>query len=328
MWFIFSLALFGMLLMVMTSTKFITQGTAGIVERMGKYVKTVGPGVHFIAPIFSRMIRISLKERVEHFDPQDIITKEGLVVKIDAFLLFRIIDAKKAIYDIENYLMALEAVTMATLRDVVGGMTLSETLASREVINSKLRAVLDEHTSRFGIKVTSVEIKAIDPPSDFTQAMEEEKRAEITKTATITISEGEKQSNINRAEGEKQAAITTAEGQSEAMKRKAEGEKQATVLRAEGRSIAYGNLFKALSESNINEEAIAIRYLEALEKVADGKATTLILPNEASGILGSMAAIVKTIGTTNGESLAKEVTDHILGEDLKSEKDDRIDSGK
>ncbi len=326
MWFAFTLALFGMLLMVMTSTKFVTQGTAGIVERMGKYVKTVGPGVHFIAPIFSKMIRISLKERVEHFEPQDIITKEGLVVKIDAFLLFRIIDAKKAIYDVESYIIALDAITMATLRDVVGGMTLSHTLESREVINSKLRAVLDEHTSRFGIKVTSVEIKAIDPPGDFTKAMEEEKRAEITKIANITISEGEKQAEINRAEGGKQAAITTAEGQSEAMKRKALGEKEAAILRAEGRSTAYVSLFKALSESNISEEAIAVRYLEALEKVADGNATTLILPNEASGILGSMAAIVKTIGATSGETLAKEVTDHFLGSN--SGEDPPSDPGK
>ncbi len=327
MWFAFTLALFGMLLMVMTSTKFISQGTGGIVERMGKYVKTVGPGVHFIAPIFTRMIRISLKERVEHFDPQDIITKEGLVVRIDAFLLFRIIDAKKAVYDIENYLMALDAVTMATLRDVVGGMTLSETLASREQINSKLRAVLDEHTSRFGIKVTSVEIKAIEPPSDFTQAMEEEKRAEITKTATITISEGEKQSNINRAEGEKQAAITTAEGQSEALKQKALGERAASILRAEGRSIAYGSLFKALSESNISEEAIAIRYLEALEKVADGQSTTLILPNEAGGMLGAVAAIVKTMGATNGGAIDKKIDD-IFEKDVESDDGNQLEPGK
>ena len=259
-------------------------------------------------------------------DYLSMVRQNGMIPGLSAHMPELIVYSDENNYDVESYIIALDAITMATLRDVVGGMTLSHTLESREVINSKLRAVLDEHTSRFGIKVTSVEIKAIDPPGDFTKAMEEEKRAEITKIANITISEGEKQAEINRAEGGKQAAITTAEGQSEAMKRKALGEKEAAILRAEGRSTAYVSLFKALSESNISEEAIAVRYLEALEKVADGNATTLILPNEASGILGSMAAIVKTIGATSGETLAKEVTDHFLGSN--SGEDPPSDPGK
>lgn len=312
-WFTFTFVLFGMLVMVMASTKFISQGTAGIVERMGKYVKTVGPGVHFITPIFSRMIRISLKEQVDHYSPQAIITREGLWVQIDAFLLYRIIDAKKALYDVENYLLALETLTMATLRDVVGGMSLSECLASREVINAKLRVVLDENTSRFGIKVTGVEIKTIEPPDDFRKAMEQEKRAEIQKIADITISQGQKQAAINKAEGEKQASINVAEGEGKAMMIRAEAERESARLRAEGQAKAYESLFTALKKCGIDQEIIAIRYLEALEKVAQGNATTLILPFESSGILGAIAGMAKTFATTNGNGdLLKKAADITL----------------
>ena len=293
---VFVFGLFTFLVLVVASTKFVSQGHAGILERMGKYAKTVGPGVHFLMPVFSRLVRVSLKEQIDHYAPQPVITKDSLWVRVDAVLFFRIIDPKKAVYDVENYVSALETLTMTTLRDVIGSMSLSECLKSREPINARLRAVLDEATGRWGVKVTGVEIKSIEPPKDFREAMEEEKRAEIERNAAILRSEGHRKAAMNQAEGEKQANISRAEGEREALKLRAEGERDASRLKAEGQAQAYSSLFTALKQSGVDNQVLSIRYLETLEKVANGKATTLILPYDSAGVLSAVAQVAQTLG--------------------------------
>lgn len=299
--FLFVLALFTGLIFVITSTKFVTQGYAGVIERMGKYTKTVGPGVHFIMPIFSRLIRINLKEQNDHYDPQVAITKDNMHVRVDAILFFRIIDPKKSIYDVDNYKTQVESQTISTLRNVIGGLTLSECLSSRETIDARLRAVLDENTGRMGIKVTGVQINSIDPPKDFIGAMEQEKRAEIEKNAAIMKAEGEKIAAINRAEGEKQATITRAEGEREALRAMAEGQRDASRLKAEGQAQAYRSLFEAIKAAGVDSSVLSIRYLEALEKVANGNATTLILPSDSAGVLGAVAQLAKTMSAVSAQ---------------------------
>lgn len=293
--FVFVFAVFTGLVFVISSTKFVTQGHAGIIERMGKYAKTVGPGVHFIMPIFSRMIRVSLKEQSDHYEPQVAITKDHMQIRVDAVLFFRIIDPKKSVYDVENYKTQVETLTVSTLRNVIGGTTLSECLSNREMINAKLREVLDENTGRMGVKVTELQIKSIDPPQDFREAMEREKRAEIDRNAAVLIAEGEKIAAITRAEGEKVAAITSAEGERGALKARAEGERDAARLRAEGKAQAYASLFTAIKDAGIDSSVLSIRYLEALEKVANGNATTLIMPSDSSNVLGAVAQLTQTM---------------------------------
>lgn len=300
-WFMFVFGLFGGLIMVIASTKFVSQGYAGIVERMGKYAKTVGPGVHFLMPIFSRMIRINLKEQYDHYEPQVAITKDHMQVRVDAVLFFRIIDPKKSIYDVDNFKAQVETLTVATLRNVIGGMSLSECLRSRDFINTKLREVLDEHTGRMGVKVTGLEINSIDPPKDFREAMELEKRAEIMKNAAIINAEGEKTAAITQAEGRQTAMVTLAQGERDALKARAEGERDAARLRAEGKAQAYASLFGAIKSADIDSSVLSVRYLEALEKVANGKATTLILPSDSSSVLGAVAQLAQTFGAVNAK---------------------------
>lgn len=299
-WFAFTFGLFAGLIFVIQATKFVSQGNAGIIERTGKYVKTVGPGVHFLMPIFSRLIRVCLKEQVDHYEPQTAITMDNMSLKVDAVLFFRIVDPKRAVYDVENYMLALETLTMTTLRDVLGSMSLGDSLKSRDEINRRLQLVLDERTGSWGVKVTGVEIKTIEPPKDFRIAMELEKRAEIERNAAIMRAQGQKQAAITEAEGAKIAAITNAEGEREALRTRAEGQRDAAKLQAQGKAEAYSSLFKAIKSANVDSQVIAIRYLEALEKVANGKASTLILPYDSAGVLGAIAQITQTMGVVRG----------------------------
>ncbi len=293
--FVFVFAVFTGLVFVITSTKFVNQGHAGIIERMGKYAKTVGPGVHFIMPIFSRMLRINLKEQSDHYEPQVAITKDHMQIRVDAVLFFRIIDPKKSVYDVEDYKNQVETLTVSTLRSVIGGMSLSDCLSNREMINAKLREVLDENTGRMGVKVTELQIKSIDPPKDFREAMEREKRAEIDRNAAVLIAEGEKLAAIARAEGDKVAAITRAEGERGALRARAEGERDASRLKAEGKAQAYASLFTAIKDAGIDSSVLSIRYIEALEKMANGNATTLIMPSDSSNVLGAVAQLTQTM---------------------------------
>ncbi len=283
-WVLFGVGLLFILIFVISSTKIIPQGYAGVLERFGRYVRTEEPGLVLIMPMVSRVRLINQKEQVDEYAPQAVITSDNVTVNIDAVLFFQIIDAAKSIYAVHNYFVALEKLTMTVLRDIIGEMSLDECLTSRERINAKLRGILDDATEKWGIKATRVEIRAIEPPEDIRLAMEKQMRAERDKRASILEAEGAKQSAILRAEGDRQSIIL-----------QAEGEKQSAVLRAQGRAKAYEELFSALKKTGIDDKVIAIRYLEALEKIADGQASKLFLPYEASGVISALSGIADVL---------------------------------
>lgn len=278
-----------------SSTRIVPQGKAGVVERFGRYVKTESAGLVMIMPLVSSLRLVSMKEQVDEYKPQHVITADNVGIQIDAVLFFQIVDSVKAIYEVENFFVALEMLTMTTLRDIIGEMTLDECLTSRERINARLRNVLDDATAKWGIKVNRVEIRAIQPPDEIQIAMEKQMKAERGKRARILEAEGERQAAILCAEGEKQASILEAEGDKQAAILEAEGERQAAALSAQGHAQAYRALFAGIKESNVDNRVITIRYLEALERIANGQATKLVLPYEATGILSALTGIVSAM---------------------------------
>ena len=295
-WFLFGTALFFVLIVVITSTRIVPQGYAGVIERLGRYVGTEEPGLIFLVPMVSRMRLINLKEQVDEYAPQDVITRDNVTVKIDAVLFFRIVDPAKALYEVHSYFVALEKLTMTALRDIIGEMTLDECLTSRERINARLRGILDDATEDWGIKATRVEIRAIEPPEDIRLAMEKQMRAERDKRAAILEAEGTKLSSVLIAEGDKKSMIL-----------EAEGDKQSAVLKAQGRAKAYEELFGAIKKIGIDDKVIAVRYLEALEKIADGKASKLFLPYEASAVISALSGIADIFKKDDGAPGGSEV---------------------
>jgi regulator of protease activity HflC (stomatin/prohibitin superfamily) len=283
---LFAIGILFLLIVVISNVKIVPQGYAGVIERMGRFVRIHEPGLALLIPFVTTMKLVSLKEQVDEYAPQSVITSDNVTVQIDAVLYFQIIDAARSVYEVEKFYSALEILTMTTLRDIIGEMTLDECLTSRERINAKLRTILDEATEKWGIKVNRVEIKTIQPPEDIRLAMEKQMRAERDKRAAILEAEGARQSAILRAEGEKQSNIL-----------KAEGEKESARLKAEGQAKAYLSMFNAIKEAGIDDKVVAVRYLEALERVAQGESTTLILPYDATGVLGAFAGIAKAMST-------------------------------
>lgn len=265
------------------SVRVVNQGTVGVVERLGRYTRTARAGLTILIPFIDTMRKVSMKEQVDDYAPQAVITKDNVTVNIDAVLFYQIMDPVLAVYEVENFTTALEKLALTTLRNIIGELSLDETLVSRETINARLRDTLDAATDKWGIKVNRVEIKTIDPPSEIKTAMEKQMKAERDKRAVILTSEGERQSAILIAEGQRQAAILDAEGQ-----------RQAAILTAEGRAQAYRELFGALKEIGLDDRIVTVRYLEALERMAYGNATKLLVPYEATGVLGALKALVET----------------------------------
>jgi regulator of protease activity HflC (stomatin/prohibitin superfamily) len=269
--------------------RIIPQARAGIVERLGKYHKTLNPGLNIVVPIIDRVRPlIDMREQVVSFPPQPVITEDNLVVSIDTVVFFQVTDARAATYEIANYLGAVEQLTTTTLRNVVGGLNLEEALTSRDTINGKLRVVLDESTGKWGIRVSRVELKAIDPPVSIQDSMEKQMRAERDRRAVILTAEGTKQSQILEAEGSRQAAIL-----------KAEGDAKAAVLRAEGEATAITTVFKAIHDGDPDPKLLAYQYLLTLPKIAESDSSKLwIIPSEftealtniTSGFLGTKGA--------------------------------------
>src|SRR5476651_336106 len=273
------------LLVVGRTIRIVPQARAGIVERFGRYSKTLAPGLNIVVPFVDRLRPLlDLREQVISFPPQPVITEDNLVVGIDTVLYFQVTDARAATYEIANYIQAIEQLTVTTLRNVAGGMDLEKTLTSREEINSQLRVVLDEATGKWGIKVNRVELKSIDPPASIKDSMEKQMRADRDKRATILTAEGFKQSQILTAEGERQSAIL-----------KAEGASQAAVLRADGEAQAIQRVFDAIHAGNPDQKLLAYQYLQMLPKIAQGDSNKLwIVPSELGealkgigGMLGS-----------------------------------------
>jgi len=261
---------------IVRAIRIIPQSTAGVVERLGRYHKTLTPGLNVLVPFIDRLRPLmDMREQVVSFPPQPVITEDNLTVSIDTVVYFQVTDARAATYEIANYLSAVEQLTITTLRNVVGGLNLEEALTSRDEINQRLRAVLDEATGKWGIRVARVELKAIDPPVSIQDSMEKQMRAERDRRAAILTAEGTKQSEILKAEGARQAAILTAEG-----------DKQAQVLRAEGEAQAIQKVFDSIHEGNPDDKLLAYQYLLTLPKIADSASSKLwIIPSEFTDAL-------------------------------------------
>jgi regulator of protease activity HflC (stomatin/prohibitin superfamily) len=271
-----------LLLMAARTIRIVPQARAGIVERLGSYHRTLGPGPTMLVPFVDRLRPlIDLREQVVSFPPQPVITEDNLVVNIDTVLYFTVNDARSATYEVANPLQAIEQITVTTLRNVIGSLTLEQALTSRDHINAQLRGVLDEATNRWGIRVNRVEIKSIDPPPTIQEAMEKQMRAECDRRAAILNAEGIKQSQILTAEGQQKAAVLTAEG-----------EKQAAILRAEGEAQAIATVFNAIHAGDPDPKLLSYQYLQMLPKLAQGDANKVfVIPSEFSQAAGNLGRL-------------------------------------
>ncbi|RKX43553.1 MAG: SPFH/Band 7/PHB domain protein [Thermotogae bacterium] len=293
------------LIIAATGIKIVRPYQRGLVERLGKFLREAQPGIHFIVPFFDRMTRVDLREMVIDVPPQEVITRDNVMVTVDAVIYYEITDAYKVVYNVSNFQFATLKLAQTNLRNVIGELELDQTLTSREKINTKLRAVLDDATDKWGVRITRVEIKKIDPPKDITDAMSKQMKAERTKRAAILEAEGVKQAQILRAEGERNAAILKAEGEAEAIRKVAEATKFRTVVEAQGQAEAIMSVFKAIHEGAPTNDLIAIKYLDALKEIANGKATKIFLPMEASAILSSLAGIGEVLKSASNEEEKK-----------------------
>ncbi len=282
----------------------VKQSQAYVIERLGAFRAVWPVGLHFLTPFIDRIARIvSLKEQVLDYPPQPVITKDNVTMQIDTVVYFQITDPKLYAYGVEQPMIAMETLTATTLRNIIGDLELDQTLTSRDVINTKMRAILDEATDPWGIKVNRVELKNILPPSDIQNSMEKQMKAERDRRQAILQAEGQKHSAILVAEGEKESAILKASAEKEADILKAEAEKQAAILKAEGQAAAIlavqkatADALKLLNEAHPNDQVIKLKALEAMQKVADGQATKLIIPSDMQGLAalaGGLKEIVK-----------------------------------
>ena len=277
--------------------RIVPQARAGVVERLGRYSRTLNPGLTIVVPFVDRVRdMIDLREQVVSFQPQPVITEDNLVVSIDTVIYFQVTDPKAATYEIANYIQGIEQLTVTTLRNVIGGMALEETLTSRDQINGQLRGVLDEATGKWGIRVNRVELKAVDPPMSIKDSMEKQMRADRDKRAAILTAEGVKQSQVLTAEGEKQSAIL-----------KAEGHRQAMILEAEGQAQAIDTVFKAIHEGNPDPQLLAYQYLQMLPQIAQGESNKMwIIPSELTQALGNIGGRLGQRGRRRPEERPEE----------------------
>jgi regulator of protease activity HflC (stomatin/prohibitin superfamily) len=286
---------------ILRSVRIIPQARAGIVERLGRYHRTLHAGLNLVVPYIDRLRPlIDLREQVVSFPPQPVITKDNLVVGIDTVIYFQVMDPKSATYEIANYVAAVEQLTVTTLRNVVGGMELDTTLTSRDKINGELRRELDEATGKWGLRVSRVELKAIEPPGSIQDSMEKQMRADRDKRAAILQAEGSKQSAILTAEGEKQAAVLRARGEAEAAVVRAEADATAQAARARGQAQAIATVFRAIHEGNPDKRLLAYQYLQMLPQIAQGDSNKLwIVPSEIGKALEGIGGFFKD--ATGGE---------------------------
>lgn len=307
------------LIIAFSSIRIIKQSTVGIVMRLGKFSRRAETGVNFIIPFVESIYRtVDLREVVIDFPPQPVITKDNVTMQIDTVVYYKITDPVYYTFEIANPISAIENLTATTLRNIIGELDLDETLTSRDIINSKLRIILDEATDKWGIKVNRVELKNILPPKDIQEAMEKQMRAERQRRESVLTAEGQKKAAILMAEGEKQSTILHAEAEKESMIRSAEGQKQAEILKAEGEAAAILKLqqakadglravFTAIKESGVDDNVLAIRSMEALEKIAEGESSKLILPSDAVNFLGTFKGIKEVMSSDQPSTHIKEV---------------------
>ena len=288
---------------LITNISVVQQSRAYVIERLGAFHSVWGVGMHFKIPFLDRIARkVSLKEQVLDYPPQPVITKDNVTMQIDTVVYFQITDPKLYAYGVEQPMAAMETLTATTPRNIIGDLELDQTLTSRDVVNTKMRAILDEATDPWGIKVNRVELKNILPPQDIQNSMEKQMKAERDRRQAILQAEGQKKSAILIAEGEKESAILRASAEKEAAILKAEAEKQAAILRADGEAQAILAVQKALADSlellnekAPNDQVIKLKAIEAMQRVADGKATKLIIPSEMQGLVGLASGIAESV---------------------------------
>ena len=285
----------------------------GIVEQLGKYKATVDPGLRIIVPLFQTLRKIDMREQVVDVPPQEVITEDNVVVSVDAVIYYEPADPQRLVYNVANFLLAITKLAQTNLRNLVGDMDLDGALTSRDKINIELRQILDDATDKWGVRVARVEIQRIDPPPDVMAAMHEQMKAERTRRAVVTTASGQREAAIAQAEGEKQAAILSAEGNKEqqilnaqgeagAIQAVADAEKYRQQAVAQGQADAIRSVYNAIHEGGPTPDLIAIKYLEALQGIADGNATKIFLPADMSGVMGSLAGVAELFnGDGNGE---------------------------
>ncbi len=285
---------------LMRSVRVVRQQQVGVVERLGKFRRTLDPGPHLLVPILDTVrYTIDMREAVVPFPPQGVITEDNLMVSIDSVIYYQVVDPVRAAYEAQNYIQAIEQLTMTTLRNIIGGLDLEQTLTSREEINQKLRAVLDEATGKWGIKVNRVELRSIEPPATIRDAMEKGARAERDKRAAILLAEGQRQSQILSASGDRESAILRAQGERESAVLRAQADRQAAMLRAEGEAQAITTTFTAIHAGKPTQSLLAYQYLRMLPNLARGESNKMwIIPSELNDAL-------KGLGSMAGAGLSK-----------------------
>ena len=302
-WIIIPVLFIILFVVIISNIAVVQQSRAYVIERLGAFQTVWGVGLHFKVPFIDRIARrVSLKEQVLDYPPQPVITKDNVTMQIDTVVYFQITDPKLYAYGVEQPMAAMETLTATTLRNIIGDLELDQTLTSRDVVNTKMRAILDEATDPWGIKVNRVELKNILPPADIQSSMEKQMKAERDRRQAILQAEGQKKSAILIAEGEKEAAILQASAQKEAAILKAEAERQAAILKAEGEAEAIRAVQQAMADSldMLNQKApndavLKLKAIEAMQKVADGKATKIIIPSEMQGLVGMASGIVESV---------------------------------
>ncbi len=278
----------------------------GVVEQLGRYKETVDPGLRIIKPILERIRMVDMREQVIDVPPQEVITQDNVAVSVDAVIYFEPTDPQRLLYNVSNFILAVTKLAQTNLRNVIGEMSLDEAFTSRERVNAALRQILDDATDKWGVRVVRVEIQRIDPPPDVMNAMHEQMKAERTRRAVVTQAEGTREAAITRAEGEKQAAILsaegvrqrdilTAEGEAQAVRTKADAEQYRQEVVALGESEAIRNVFGAITDAGTDDRVIAIKYLEALQGIADGRATKIFVPADMSATLGTLGGIAEML---------------------------------
>jgi regulator of protease activity HflC (stomatin/prohibitin superfamily) len=304
------IALF-LFLFVASGVRIVRPYQRGVVERLGKYKETIDPGLRLIIPIIEKARLVDMREQVVDVPPQEVITSDNVVVSVDAVIYYEPTDPQRLIYNVANFILAVTKLAQTNLRNVVGDLQLDEALTSRDKINLALRQILDDATDKWGVRVNRVEIQRIDPPVDVMSAMHEQMKAERTRRAVVTEASGAKEAAIARAEGEKQSAILTAEGlkerqileaagQAEAIQKVADAERYRQLTVAEGEAQAIRSVYSAIHEGGASSDVIAIKYLEALQVIANGQATKIFLPADTSGFLGSLAGVAELVANGGG----------------------------
>ena len=307
MWIVFLILAVLLFVVIIANISVVQQSRAYVIERLGGFYEVWGVGPHFKVPFIDRIARkVSLKEQVLDYPPQPVITKDNVTMQIDTVVYFQITDPKLYAYGVEQPMAAMETLTATTLRNIIGDLELDQTLTSRDVVNTKMRSILDEATDPWGIKVNRVELKNILPPQDIQNSMEKQMKAERDRRQAILQAEGQKKSAILIAEGEKESAILRASAEKEAAILKAEAEKQAAILRADGEAQAILAVQKAtadalelLNAKAPNDQVVKLKAIEAMQKVADGRATKIIIPSEMQGFVGLANGIVEGVKESN-----------------------------